>query len=487
LLESEKEMLTLFEVAERHALRVITNDQRAVFRTLARVLVLAHLWCNPEENVLKQAIGVSGDFVCFCYGLSPFIAPTDVWAAGLRGAYADLNVGMIEVALDLNFRDWMSLALFYNDFAYAVLMGETGLFTPNVTQSAPVRRGPQKLVKPTLREALRQHCVMVCSELVNRWSFHLGSCFWRIYDTLEMDYLSRRHFVEQSVTEDRDIDHHIDRMDRFLHICLVDASTFLIDLGDRVGVSALVLHAAFDIVRSVVLLRPLILKGRHMHQIAMCALQAASTLFSAPQEKLDFSKITEGVLLMHPGEDVKLIVSRFLLRTVLMSLAGGQTLFGECSAALAVPTCHQPDSELTGNIHAFYEKIFVGEMRQVLFNLSRTRLARETAGIGPYCDKYPKDPSMSPFSFVVLSSALVIGMQTAFGISNAEHQTVSRDKFRKALELTCPMGVVPCLVPPTETGREKPMSKKDRIFRWFSRTSIWANDNGNYSVIEDDQ
>ena len=489
LAEADKLIISFLDVVEKSSLKMLSGDQKSQLRSLTRILVLAHLWCEQDwanqDSLIMQAIAVAGDFMCFCNGISPFIPQTDLWAAGLRSEYTELHVGMFEVAIDLDFRDWFSLALFYNDFAYAILMGDTGLFNPNISQSAPVRRGPQKLVKPTMREALRQHCVMVCSELVNRWAFSSRSSFWSIYRTLDEDFCRRRRHGQST---NADMSNEIAKMNRFFKVCLVDAATFIIDLGDRVGASLLALHAAFDILRATVLMRPGLLMGRHLHQVAICSLVAASVFFSPLEARLDFNKVAQGVMLMQQSKDSEKLASRFLLRTVLLSMGFGESTFADCSGPLLVPGARLPESELSGTLQSFYEKCFVSEMRQVLFNMNQTKeCPMDVAGLGPYPKGYPKHPSISPLAYMAICHGLVIGMQVAFGISNAEHAEVPKDKFAKAMEFISPLGVVPCLVPPLDAHTERSINKQDRYFRWIRGTTVWANNNGSYTVLNDDE
>ena len=469
----------------------LSPSQTNQFRCLARVLALAHVCAERDwsEQAMKMAVTVAGDFACYCFETSPYIADSDIYAAGLRGFYANAHISVVEMGKHLGLHDWMGLALFYNDFAYSVLMGDNGLFSPNVntSQSAPVRRGSGagKISKhASLREGLNLHCLLVCSELVNRWSFSATSSFWTILRQLETDFLDRRHGVDPSVATARTASEDLAKIDRFLRTCLVDASLYMVDLGDRVKLSQPVLHAAFDILRSAILLRPYLLRGRHMHQIVQCSLMAASVLFSSPENRTDFAKLAQGAMFMQTTRESEKIYSRFVLKTVLLSTAGADVLFSDGSAALALPGEHQPDSELTGSIQEFYEKEFVSEMRQVLGNLHRTKNPKEAASLGPFPEKFSPDPSVSPLSYISICSAMAVAMQTAFGVSNAERRTLPCSQFPKALQFASPLGVLPCLVPPIETDKKKAGGhRKDRLFRWLPDTTIVARENGVYSVI----
>ena len=490
-LEAAENYLSLFmDVSERHALRPLSPEERAQFRCLARILSLAQI-CEEQTlstDSMKMAVIVAGDITCFCTNRSPTIPDSDIYAAGLRGIYADARISAIEVGKHLGFSDWLSLGTFFNDFAYTVLLGNSGLLTPNITQSAPVRRGAanntSKITRNiALREGLTEHCLLVCSELVNRWSFTHCSSFWTMLRQLEEEFVQRRHGVESALLNARTSS--VDKLEAFLKNCLISAGLCLVDLGDRLNVSCGIMHAAFDIIRCTVLLRPYLLRGRHMNQIVMCSLMAASMLFSPPDSRLDFTRLSQAALLMQSDRDAEKIVSRFVLKTVLLSTCGGDVLFSDGSAALALPGMHQAETELTGHIQEFYEKEFVSEMRQVLLNLHRSKPGSRVE-LGPYPDKHSKDPSISPLSYMALSSSLALGMQIGFGVARAETKTLPASNFPNALAFTCPLGVVPSLVPPLEPHESASSSnRKDRFFRWVNGFTIWARDNGVYSVISD--
>jgi hypothetical protein len=494
-LETAETRLGLFlRAAERKPLRSFSTDQLGLVACMARVLVLAHMCAEKEctDEVLKMSIITAGDIVCFGTKAGPFIEENDIYAAGIRGVYADMHIGVIELGKSLGFDDWMELAIFYNDFAFTVLLGNPGgLLTPTTgkrNSSSSNTGGASKITSKhaSSREALDEHCLLVSSELVNRWAFAFSSSFWALLGLLEKDFLHMRHGVSSDLYISKISREQVSKLDVFLKTTLTNAATYIVDLGDRVRSNTSVLHAAFDILRSTVLLRPHLLQGRHMHQIAQCSLMAASVLFSEPVNRVDFMALSQGALLMQRTKDAEKIVQRFVLKTVCLSVAGGDVVFSDASAALAFPGRHQPDSELTGSIQEFYEKEFVSELRQVLCNLHRTKNPKEASFLGPFPDKVSKDPSVSPFGYTALCLAMALGMHAGFNITDAVTKTIPSSHFAKALPFAAPLGIVPCLVPPLEPYKHRSANRKDRYFRWFNDTTILAKDNGVYMVLPDD-
>jgi hypothetical protein len=482
----------IMDFAESTVLSLLSHNQLLQFEALARVLALAHVCAERDwsEQAMKMVVAIAGDFACYCSNVGPYLRDTDIYAAGLRGIYAQEKIAVIEMARLFDSWDWVSLSMFYNDFAYAVLLGENGLCAVSHTasQSAPVRRGSgaSKISKQMmLREGLNLHCLLVCSELVNRWSFHVSSTFWDLLRECERKLFSRRHAWVPENANAKTNPETVAKLDRFLRTLLLDSSLYLLDLGDRLKLSQTVLHASFDIVRSVILMRPYLLRGRHMHQIVQCAMMAAGVLFAPPDKRPDFVKLAQGSMLMQTSKESERIYSKYVLKTVMLSTGGGDVVFSDGAGALALPGAHQPDIELTGTIQEFYEKEFVSEMRQILANLHRTRSGATSSCLGPFPDKQSSDPSVSPLSYIALSSATALGFQTAFQVSHAEVKTLPASQFAKALACSAPLGVVPCLVPPVEGLSRRSVNRKDRFFNWLSGTMIEARENGVYAVVHD--
>ena len=494
LTETELRIVKLAEAAERRSLRSLSLDQRGLFRCLSRVLTLASLATSASvpDAELKSIIAVAADFVSFCCGVQPVIPATDVYAAGLRSALVDMHVAAFEVAKDLGLVDWQSLGLYYNDTALGVLMASNGLFTPNVVSSAPSRaRGPQKLIHSHLSvyEKLPQHCLLVCGELVNRWSWQPSSSVWDVLQALRRDFLSRRHGCDEKIVHAVAQAEDVTRLNHFVKQSLLSAGMFLCDVGDRVGANMGVIHTAFDIVRATILLRPELVKGRHIHQIAACALMASSTIFGPPNS---VSKISQAAVLMQSDSDAQSIVSKFVLKSIPLTSAGGVDLFSDCSGALVMPNVDgsaPPEFALSGDLGQFYEQIFVSEMRQVLANLKKATARRPQncyqGDMGPFPEELETHKSLSPFAFVSLSSALALAMQQTLGQSGLQSKFVKYQHFAAAMPLVSPLGVLPCLLPPIEPTENKQFRPSDRCFRWMSDVTICATKAGEYSVLPD--
>lgn len=497
---ADQRLKLILDVVERRSLKNLNQAQRSTLETLSRLLALVSLCMNPREvsdTCLKSAVAVAGDLVAFCHGIAAVIPGTDVYAAGLRGAYVEADIAMIEAGKDIGLCDWYGLSLFLNDTAFQVLLSEKGLFTPNAVSSAPPApryKGPQKLIGSHMSvwERIPQHCLFICSELMMRWAWAPSSRLWTVVGDLTADFFARRH--ESELYEVRTSEIEIDQLNYFIKESLLSAGLYLCDLADRLDASDQMIHAAFDIVRATVLLRPELLKGRHLLHIVFCAVAAASAIFAHTERKkpIDFASITQAAALREPNPDAQSIIKKYVCKSVCLSSAGGAILFSDCSGALVLPNASgecQPEFQLTGDVRDFYESVFVSEMRQVLYNIRKVTLRRETpqADMGPFPQNFRMDRSLSPFAFISLSSALALAMQQTLGQSGMQSKTVKYHHFPRALAIVSPLGVLPCLLPPVEPAAEVPLSKGDKVFRWINESAIKATNNGSYSVIHQTQ
>jgi hypothetical protein len=481
LANCEAYLAYLMKFTQKNVLRDLRREGSR-FTALARVLALAHVLDQGDwsEDAMKMVVSVAGDFVCYCLKIKAHIRPTDIYAAGLRRAYADAGIAMIEVAKGLKFGDWLSLALFYDDFAYTVLMGEEGLFA--VSHAADTDGVHRVGREDTLRLGLNSHCLLVGSELVNRWSFHMTSSFWDILRALTSEFINRRHDWEPKVERFQRSSESIKKLDKFLRILLVDSSLYLLDLCACMHLPLIVQHAAFDLVRSVILLRPVLLRGRHMHQIVQCSIVAASVLFTSPPYRPSFQQLGFVAKERQTSAEAQLIYSQFVLDAVLLSTAGGDVLFSDAGAAIAWSPELHPDSELTGSVEDFYVKEFVSEMRQVLFNLHRSKLGSACWESGPFPERKTQCQSVSPLSYIALSSWMVLAFQIAFGDAYAARGIFPASKFVVAFPFAFPLGVIPCLLPPIEAW-ELSLVESRRIFvNWVPGTAISTKGIGEYSV-----
>jgi len=485
-------LVSLIDCATSRCLKGLSQDLRHQLLVLSRVLVLASLLTSPKaitDVQIKSCVIVAGDFVCFCNSSPAIIAPTDVYAAGLRSTYVDSDIAMFEIGKDLGFLDWYSLSLFYNDFAFAVLMGANGLFQPTSPSTAPSgpsrrNRAPSKLVRMSVWEKLPQHCLLVCTELMMRWAWNPSSRLWDVYQRLVQSYELRRHGIDPEPT------HDLEELNYFVKQCLVNAGMHLVDVGDRLGASQVVIHAAFDIIRAAFILRPKMCQSRHIYQLVYCALVASGQIFGQ-SAAIDFPRIVQAAILTQPDEHAKSIANKYITNSIALSAFDGSVLFSDGSGALVLPNesgQQQPEFQQTGDVHKFYESIFVPEMRQVLFNMKKVTQRRSVehpkGDFGPFVEEMNglRDPSISPFSFVAISSAMGLAMQQFAGTREAQFKTVSYARYKQAMVLASPFGVLPCLVPPC-IPHDESHHQNECYYKWFNDSVIRATKEGHYSVI----
>jgi hypothetical protein len=222
---------------------------------------------------------------------------------------------------------------------------------------------------------------------------------------------------------------------------------------------------------------------------------AANTLFSQTVggKSFDMQKICQAAVVMQADPEAQAIVSKFVLKSVPLTSCGGVDLFSDCSGALVMPNADgstPPEFDLSGDLRAFYDTIFVSEMRQVLANLKKATQRRPPncpqGDMGPFPEESETHMSLSPFAFVSLSSALALAMQQSLGQSGMQSRFVKYHHFAGAMPLVSPMGVLPCLLPPIEPGAQPAAFRSsDRCFRWLRDTTICASKNGQYSVLPD--
>lgn len=485
------------EVALRRSLRELDIKERKLVYGISRILSLATILTSSiiSESKIKGIVSIAADFVCFCSGVSAVIPATDVYASGLRGTYVDSGIAMFEVGKDLALTDWFSLSVYYNDEAFSVLMGQDGLLQPRAPSSSSARQGgvSQKLVPlSNAWESLPQHCLLVCSELMMRWAWTSSSGLWRVYEKLAVDYLARRHGADPAVILDGGKEQDILELDYFVKQCLVNAGMYLIDLADRIGtVPPIVLHAAFDLVRSTILLRPKLIQNRHLYQVVYCSLMAASEVFTPNSGVVDFSRIGQAAVVMQPNPDAQKVTLKYILKSVPLTSNGGSDLFSDCSGALVLPDptdsggVPPPEFQQAGDVAEFYQEVFVPEMRQVVFNLRKMTLRRSPerpmGDMGPFVQNANPHESISPCSFVAISSATALAMQLLSGQSGVQFKAVPYRQFERALPLVSPMGALPSLLPPV-----KPLdggsARGERVYRWVRDAAIRAK-GGAYEVV----
>ena len=492
LKEADRRITESINLLTKRSLKHLTQTQKNTLDTLSRILALASI-CIGDSSVscLKSAVAVSADLLAFCHNIKPMLLQTDVFGAGLRGAYADANIAMIEAAKDVGLFDWYKLSLFFNDTAFQVLLSPDGLLEPNVVSSAPARMRaapPQKLVQNhmSIFERLQPHCFLVCSELMMRWAWAPGSRLWIVHAKLTSDYLIRRHEFaggEEVYETDKS---EIEVFNYFVKQCLLNAGQYLCDLAERLELSEDIIHASFDIVRATILLRPDILKGRHMYHIVYCALVAASNIFSPPP--VDFARVTQAAIVMQPNPDAQAIIRDYVCQSVSLSSNGAATQFSDGSAALVLPNASgrmQPEFQLTGDVKKFYETVFVGEMRQILFNIRKVTRPNDLPhlDLGPYPQNAVRHPSLSPFAFISLSSSLALALQQTLGEPGMQARTEHYQYFQKAMTIVSPLGLLPCLLPPIEPA-DVAINRGDKVFKWMNDAAIKSTRNGCFTVIK---
>jgi hypothetical protein len=468
---------------EKRSMKNLNKDQKNSLRVLSRVLALASICDGDSSKVcLRSAVAVSADLVAFCHSINPMIPQTDVFATGLRSAYAAAMIAMIEAAKDVGISDWYRLSLFFNHTAYIVLLYPNRLFDPT-TRTREVPRQETVQNHMSTFERLQPHCFFVSSELMMRWAWAPGSKLWIVHGKLTGDYFNRRHEFEGREECETD---EIEQFNHFVKLCLLNAGQYLSDLGQRLKLPDYCIHASFDIVRATILLRPEILKGRHMYHIVYCALVAATTIFSPPP--VAFERLIQAAIMREPNPDVQAIIRDYVCESVCLSSAGAAVLFSDCSAALVLPNAsgiRQPEYQLAGRLQIFYETIFVGEMRQILFNIRKITRPNDLPhlDLGPYPRNADRDPSLSPFAFISLSSSLAIAMQQNLGEPGIQTRTEHYQHFQKAMTIVSPLGVLPCLLPPIKRA-DVPIKGGEKIFKWMNDSAIKVMKNGGSIVIE---
>jgi hypothetical protein len=322
-----------------------------------------------------------------------------------------------------------------------------------------------------------------------RWSWAPSSGLWTVLNSLTADYYNRRHGCEEIVcgTEQS----KIDQVNYFVKQCLISVGIHLCDLADRLQVSELVTHAAFDLVRATILLRPEMLKGRHLYHIVYCAVRASSVIFAAftKTKPVEFAKIAQTALVMQENPDAQTIVKKFVLRSVSLSNCGGAVLFSDCSGALVLPNINgeqPPEFALTDDMNAFYERVFVPEMGQTIYNIRKVTLRRDTVegDMGPFPENLARDRSLSPFGFISLSSSLALAMQQTLGQSGMPSKTVKYTHFPRAMAVVSPLGVLPCLLPPIEAVGPTHCNKGDRMYKWMNEAAIRVSKNGHICAVD---
>lgn len=492
LKQMDTRLMQLVDIATSRCLRGLSLDARQHLVILSRILLLASLLASPQgvtDIQVKCCVIVAGDFACFCNSSPAVIASTDVYAAGLRSTYVDSDIAMFETGKDLGFLDWLSLSLFYNDFAFAIFLGPTGLFqptSPSTAPSAPRRtRAPQKLIRLSVWEKLPQHCLLVCTELMMRWAWSPSSRLWQIYLNLVQAYDLRRHGTEHPPIAE------LNELNYFVKQCLLNAGMHLVDVADRLGASQVVIHGAFDIIRSVFILRPRLCQSRHIYQIVYCALVASGQIFGQ-SASIDFPRIIQAAVLTQPDEHAKNIASKYITQFASLSAFDGSVLFSDGSGALVMPNesgQQQPEFQLTGDVQKFYETIFVSEMRQVLFNMrkvtQRRSIEHPKGDFGPFVEEMDgvKHASLSPLSFIAISSSMGLAIQQFAGIRDIQYKSVSYGRFQQAISLVSPFGVLPCLLPPCTPYEVDSHQSTECYYKWFNDAVIRATKDGHYSVL----
>ena len=489
-------IMFLVDSVNSRCLKGLSSEVRKQFLQLTRILVLAYILSSPKgisDIQVQCCVAIAGDFACFCTASPAVIATTDVYAAGLRSMYVDSNISMFEIGKDLGFQDWYTLSLFYNDFAFAVLMGPQGLFQPSVPSTAPSgsrsrSAAPSKLVKLSLWEQLPQHCLLVCTELMMRWAWSTCSRLWDIYLGLVRSYDQRRHGIKETGHSFAVSESELAELNYFVKQCMVNAGMHLVDIADRLGASQLVIHGAFDIVRSVFLLRPKMIQSRHVYQIVYASLVASAQIFGQP---IEFSRVVQAAILTQLDDFAKSIASTYITNFVSLSSCDASVMFSDGSGALVLPNesgQQQPEFQLTGDVQKFYESVFVFEMRQVLFNMKKITQRRSVENpkgdFGPFVQEMDglKHPSVSPFSFVAISSSMALAMQQFAGLRDVQFKSVPYSRFKQAMNLISPFGLLPCLLPPS-TPHEEHQHPNECYYKWFNDSVIRATKQGHYSVI----
>jgi hypothetical protein len=479
---------------EKKSLKILSPSQKSVFRSLARILALGSLLQSggavPLSNaVLQSIVAVAGDFTCFATITTAFIAPTDVFATGLRSAYVEANISMIEVAKDADLRDWLTLAMYYNDVSFVLLMGPSGLLQPTDSSGGRPVKAPQKLMSNQLStwDRLPQHCLLVCSELLMRWAWTPQSRFWTIYTKLSNDYVSRRHGNDSQETSPEEVD----ELNYFTKQVLMNAGIYLCDIADRLGASPLVIHGAFDLMRATILTRPKILQSRHVYHIVYSSLIAANAVFGK-SASMDFGRIGQAAVVMQPDPNAQVITTQFIIKNISLSNSGAAELFSDGSGALVFGDIYgamQPEFGLSVDLKQFFESVFVSEMRQVLYNMKKITMRRPVdhpeGDLGPFPEGQVMDMSVSPFSFAILSSGMALAMQQLLGHSGVQFKTVRYQNFAKAMSLVSPLGVLPCMLPPIKPFKPSAATRGDQFYKWFDDTVIRATKSGTYSIVQD--
>ena len=495
LLQTETELVSLLKLAFSASLKPLSKPCRTWVGSLCRILSVASLMMNPHthlsNSILASIVASAADFVCFLYGQAPAIRETDVFAAGLRGAYAHMHLAAIEVGKDLGLCDWLTLSLYYNDVAFSVLLGPNGVLQPSDTKGSfrsDQKKISHKLVRLSPWERLPQHCLLVGTELMMRWSWAPESRLWEVHHRLVQDFKRTRHQVHFPPSTSSEVD----ELNYFLKLLLQYCGLYLVDLADRLQLSDLIIHGAFDVLRAAILLRPNLLAGRHVYQLVYCSIVAAvEVLDPSKLAQADFHRLNQAAVVMLQSADEQVLVNKYVFKSVSLSGAEAQVVFADGSGPLSLPNLSgepQPERELLGDIIGFHQLVFLPEMRQVLFNLAKVTMPKipghPKGDCGPFVDGMVKfHPSLSPFAFIVLSSSMGLAMQLTTGQSDLQIRNMPYEEFALAMKLVSPFGALPCLLPPKDPF--KAGRPRERHFKWFADATVCVTEDGGYSVKQD--
>ena len=491
LADTESRLADLLRIVFARSLSGLSVGVRRQVGALARIIALAGLACGRKTSEAIAA-AVAADFVCFANGFEPAIPPTDISATGLRGACATGHIALFEVAKDAGFTDWLSLSLFYNDIAYVLLLDPvSGLLNP----TAPGRRRsqPPRALAPSVWGAFPDHCLLVGTELTLRWAWAPESRLWDVHANLVRDFGVRRHFAPSVPLQLTTATSELAELDYFLNLVLMNCSTYLIDLGVRLGVDPVVLHFAFDILRATILLRPTIIAGRHMYHLVYCSLMGAQgVLHPRESETVNFDRMLQAALIKESTKTGQVLINKYVFKSVSLSTtSGGNVGWANGAGPLILPNnlgVVPPEMALLGDVRAFYESIFVPELCQVFFALKvlvSSPSALE-AGLGPAVRGLGKrhHSSLSPGAFPTISSALGIATQMVTGQANVQYKEMPYEDIVAAMPLVAPFGALACLRPPGTPFMQQ-AAKGERVYKWFANAAVLAASDGSISVVLD--
>lgn len=466
LFETSSRLESLLSIAYKsEALRRLSVH--GLVGSLARILALAVVQTGADLH-LESIVAIASDFACFVSGVTPHIPPSDICATGLRGACAAGGIALFEVAKELQICDWFSLATFYNDVGFMVFMGPSGLLA-----GAPKRLN------------LSDHCLLVGTELMMRWAWSSESRLWEIHHRLLCEFSTRRHAKHSSAK------HSSAELNYFLKLALMNCALYLCDIADRLGVKPMIVHCAFDLIRSTILLKPAIMQGRHLYQLVFASLMASDSIFSPPPHNVvTFERMHQAALIRENSKTAQILVNKYVFKSVSLSVvAGGTATWANGSGPLVLPNGMgfvPPELGMLGDVAAFYEQIFLPEMRQVVFNLGMIPQVTgheelRASGAGPFVQAIKHSSSLSPGAFLALSSAFGIALQIQTQKSDLQYAQLPYSCFEKAMPLVSPFGVVPCLLPPMVPAPKEPGRV---VYKWFTDAALVQSPNGGYTVVE---